>query len=87
MREPLEIINELKHVTYWSQPNMKYEETMNLLFELEATLSLAEEIVVIEEQTVEEPIVEVVEEVVIEETVTEEPTIEVAAPKKTTRKK
>jgi hypothetical protein len=87
MREPLEIINELKHVTYWSQPNMKYEETMNLLFELEATLSLAEEIVVIEEQTVEEPIVEVVEEVVIEETVTEEPTIEVTAPKKTTRKK
>jgi len=87
MREPLEIINELKHVTYWSQPNMKYEETMNLLFELEATLSLAEEIVVIEEQTVEEPIVEVVEEVVIEETVTEEPTVEVTAPKKTTRKK
>jgi len=87
MREPLEIINELKHVTYWSQPNMKYEETLNLLSELEATLFPAEEIVVVEEPVIEKPIVEVVEEVVIEETVTEEPIVEVTAPKKTTRKK
>jgi len=71
MRTPQEIINELKHVTYWSQPNIKYTETMNLINELEATLFPVEEVVV------EEPIVEIVEEVVVEEfTVNEEPVVE-----------
>jgi hypothetical protein len=53
MRTPLEIIAELKHVTYWSQPNIKYTETMNLLNELEAVLNPIEEVVV-EEPTIEE---------------------------------
>jgi hypothetical protein len=73
MRTLEEIIAELKHVTYWSQPNIKYTETMNLLNELEATLNP------IKEPVVEEPIVEEVvtlEEPVIEETVIEEPTEE-----------
>lgn len=78
MRTPQEIINELKHVTYWSQPNIKYTETMNLINELEATLYPVEEVIV------EEPIVE---EVVVEEIVTEEPIVEVVAPKKTTTRK
>jgi AAA15 family ATPase/GTPase len=38
MRTPLEIIADLKNTTYWSQPNIKYTETMNLLDELEASL-------------------------------------------------
>jgi len=87
MRTPLEIIAEFRNVLYWSQPNMKHDEMLALINELEATLFPVEEIMVIEEPVIEEPIVEVVEEVVIEETVTEEPTVEIAAPKKTTRKK
>jgi hypothetical protein len=63
MRTPLEIIAELKHVTYWSQPNIKYDETMKLLNELEATLNPIEEVVV------EEPIVE---ELTVNEELTEE---------------
>jgi hypothetical protein len=43
MRTPLEIIAELKHVTHWSQPNIKYTETMNLLNELEFLLTLEQE--------------------------------------------
>lgn len=42
MRTPLEIISELKHVTYWSQPNIKFTETMNLLNELETSLTVDE---------------------------------------------
>jgi hypothetical protein len=45
MRTPLEIISELKHVTYWSQPNLKFHETMALLNELETSLNPAEEII------------------------------------------
>ena len=51
MRTPLEIISDLKNVTYWSQPNVKYVETIDLLNELEASLT-----------PIKEPIVEVVEE-------------------------
>lgn len=43
MRTPLEIISELKTVTYWSQPNIKFPETMALLNELEYVLSSSEE--------------------------------------------
>jgi hypothetical protein len=43
MRTPLEIIGELKHVTYWSQPNIKFHETMALLNELETSLNPVEE--------------------------------------------
>ena len=42
MRTPLEIIAELKHVTYWSQPNIKFGETMALINELETALTVEE---------------------------------------------
>ena len=71
MRTPQEVIAELKNVTYWSQPNIKFAETMALLNELEAILNPTEEIV--EEPIVEEP---TIEEVVEETTVEPEVTIE-----------
>jgi hypothetical protein len=42
MRTPLEIIAELKHVTNWSQPNIKFGETMALINELETVLTVDE---------------------------------------------
>jgi hypothetical protein len=74
MRTPQEIIAELKHVTYWSQPNIKFNDTMALLNELEATLNPIEEEPIIEEPTVEEPTVE------------EKPVAKKPAAKKTTKK-
>jgi hypothetical protein len=65
-----------KNINFGQKTNL-----VNLLNELEATLSPVEETVV------EEPTVEVVEEVVVDETVIEEPTVEVVVPKTTTRKK
>ena len=98
MRTLEDIIAELKHVTYWSQPNLKYDETMKLLNELEATLNPIEEVIV------EEPIVEIIEEPteehvediseslsnilsLLENGATEEPIVEVVTPKKTTTRK
>jgi len=89
MRTPQEIIHDLKNITYWSQPNMKYEEIMNLLSELEATFSPVEKVVVVETPVVEELVIEEViteEEITIEDIQTEEPVTE-TAPVKTTRKK
>ena len=99
MATPLEIIAELKHVTYWSQPNIKYTETMNLLNELEAALTPVEEVIV-EEPTVEEVTPEPTEEFnedisesisnilsLLETGAVEEPIAEeVVAPKKRPRK-
>lgn len=84
MRTPLEIIAELKHVTYWSQPNLKFNETMALLHELEAILNPTEE--TIEEPVVEEP---VIEETTIEPEITtqEKPVTKKPPVKKTTSKK
>jgi hypothetical protein len=42
MRTPLEIIAQLKEVTKWSQPNIKFRETMDLLNELETVLTVEE---------------------------------------------
>jgi len=42
MRTPLEIIAQLKHVTYWSQPNIAFTETMALINELETVLTVEE---------------------------------------------
>jgi hypothetical protein len=50
MRTPQEIISEFKNVLYWSQPNMKYNEMLALINELENTLSPSE--AVIEEETI-----------------------------------
>ena len=85
MRAPQEIINELKHVTYWSQPNIKYTETMNLINELEASLNP------IEEPVVEEYVEDISESLsnilsLLETGAVEEPIAEVVAPKKRTRK-
>jgi len=91
MREPLEIIANLKQVTYWSQPNIKFDETMQLLNELENALTPVEVEPIVEKPIVEEPIVEeVIEEVVVEELITEEPVVEevvVKAPKRNAKKK
>jgi hypothetical protein len=98
MRTPLEIISEFRTLLYWSQPNIKHDEMLALINELEASLNPVEEPVVVE------PIVEIVEEPIVEEHVediseslsnilslletgaVEEPTVEVVAPKKRTRK-
>lgn len=57
MRTPQEIIDNLKQVTYWSQPNMKYQETMDLINELESSLNPTEEILteIIEPEITKEP--------------------------------
>ena len=64
MRNPQEIINELKHQLHWSQPNNRYNELSNLVNELEATLQPKAPVVK------ETPKVEVVEETVVEATET-----------------
>ena len=85
MRTPQEIINELKHVTYWSQPNIKYAETMNLINELEVTLYPVEEPVVEEHvEDISESISNILS--LLETGAVEEPIAEVVAPKKRTRK-
>jgi hypothetical protein len=90
MRTLEDIIAELKHITYWSQPNLKYDETMKLLNELEATLNPIEEPVV-EEPIIEEHVEDISESLsnilsLLETGAVEEPIAEVVVPK-TTRKK
>ena len=89
MRTPQEIITEFKAVLYWSQPNVKHDEMLALINELEASLNPIEEPIVEAEQVVlmknEEGIFE--EFTVNEEPVVEEPIVEVVAPKKTTTRK
>jgi len=87
MRTIEEIIADLKHNVYWSQPNIKFNELSSLVAELENTLFPSEAIIeepvveeVIEETVNEEPIIE---ETVVEETVIEEPVVA----KKTSKKK
>jgi hypothetical protein len=88
MRTPQEIILEFRDVLYWSQPNMKHDEMLALINELEASLTPVEEPIVEAEQVVlmknEEGIFE--EFTVNEEPVIEEPIAEVVAPKKRPRK-
>jgi hypothetical protein len=92
MRTPLEIIGELKHVTYWSQPNLKFHETMALLNELETSLNPIEEI--IEPEFPQEGQIVLMkdengifEEYIVGETVVEEPVTEIPAAKKPVAKK
>lgn len=80
MRNPQEIINELKHQLNWSQPNIRYTELSNLINELEATLN-TQPTTKKSTPIVEEPVV--VEDAVVE-TVVEEVTE--TKPKKTTKK-
>ena len=86
MRTPLEITQDLKHVTYWSQPNIKHDELMDLLNELEAALNPTEPEVEVIPAMIEDMIteaVEVIEEPVVEEVVAEAPATTI---KKTTKK-
>ena len=99
MRTPQEIILEFRNVLYWSQPNIKHDEMLALINELEASLNP------VEEPTIEEVLpppteedikkfnealadfleIEVTEE--LTEEVIEEPIVkEVVAPKKRPRK-
>jgi hypothetical protein len=88
MRTPQEIILEFRNVLYWSQPNIKHDEMLALINELEASLNPIEEPIVEAEQVVlmknEEGIFE--EFTVNKEPVIEEPIAEVVAPKKRPRK-
>lgn len=78
MRNPQEIIQELKHQLNWSQPNIRYTELSNLINELEATLNT--------QPTTKKstPIVE--EPVVVEDAVIVEEVVETKVVKKTTKK-
>lgn len=93
MREPLEIIASIRGFISNNNPfRFPYleESMLNLLNELETTLSPAEEVVVVKETpVVEEVVVEETateEEITIEDIQTEEPVVE-TTPTKTTRKK
>ena len=99
MRESLEIITEIKGFIRDKKPiRFPYQETIlvNLLNELETTLSPIEEPVV-EETVTEEPIIEEhVEDIseslsnilsLLENGATEEPIVEVVTSKKTTTRK
>jgi hypothetical protein len=101
MRTPQEIILEFRNVLYWSQPNIKHDEMLALINELEASLNPVEEQIVLmkneegifEEFTVnEEPVVEDISESLsnilslLENGAVEEPIAEVVAPKKRPRK-
>jgi len=78
MEKLLGIISQLRHVTEWSQPNIKFVETMALINELE------EEVNTLQVAEPKEEIVEVPQEPVVDEiiTATEEPVITEEAPKK-----
>lgn len=101
MRIPQEIITEFRSVLYWSQPNMKHDQMLALINELEDSLNPIEEQIVLmkneegifEEFTVnEEPVVEDISESIsnilslLENGATEEPISEVVTPKKRPRK-
>lgn len=101
MRTPQEIITEFRSVLYWSQPNMKHDQMLALINELEDSLNPIEEQIVLmkneegifEEFTVnEEPVVEDISESIsnilslLENGATEEPISEVVTPKKRPRK-
>ena len=85
MRTPQEIIQEFKTVLYWSQPNIKHDEMLALINELEASLNPVEEPVVEEHvEDISESISNILS--LLETGAVEEPTVEVVAPKKRTRK-
>jgi hypothetical protein len=96
MRTPLEIIGELKHVTYWSQPNIKFHETMALLNELETSLNPIEETIEEDIPQIPEPEGQIVlmkdengifEEYLVGEVAVEEPVTETPPVKKPVAKK
>ena len=85
MREPLEIIAEFRNVLYWSQPNMKHDEMLALINELEASLNPIEDPVVEEYvEGISESLSNILS--LLETGAVEEPIAEVVAPKKRPRK-
>jgi hypothetical protein len=85
MRTPLEIIAEFRNVLYWSQPNMKHDEMLALINELEASLNPVEEPVVEEYvEGISESLSNILS--LLETGAVKEPIAEVVAPKKRTRK-
>ena len=85
MRTPLEIIAEFRNVLYWSQPNMKHDQMLALINELEASLNPVEEPVVEEYvEGISESLSNILS--LLETGAVKEPIAEVVAPKKRTRK-
>jgi hypothetical protein len=85
MRTPLEIISEFRTVLYWSQPNIKHDDMLALINELEASLNPVEEPIVEEHvEDISESLSNILS--LLETGAVEEPTVEVVAPKKRTRK-
>jgi hypothetical protein len=85
MRTPLEIIAEFRNVLYWSQPNMKHDQMLALINELEASLNPIEEPVVEEYvEGISESLSNILS--LLETGAVKEPIAEVVAPKKRTRK-
>ena len=83
MQRLLEIVEQLRHVTEWSQPNIKYVETMALINELEEEIRNPKEIEIVDvvvEPTIETPIIDepIIEAPIIETLKVEE----VEVPKK-----
>jgi|694.fasta_scaffold10563_2 hypothetical protein len=70
MKTPNQIVKELKHVVEWSQPNIRYNEIMSLIKQLEISLNppTNKPTPIIEKPVVKAPVVETpVEELTIEE--------------------
>jgi hypothetical protein len=85
MRTPLEIIAEFRNVLYWSQPNIKHDQMLALINELEASLNPIEEPVVEEYvEGISESLSNILS--LLETGAVKEPIAEVVAPKKRTRK-
>jgi hypothetical protein len=85
MRTPLEIISEFRTVLYWSQPNIKHDDMLALINELEASLNPVEEPIVEEHvEDISESLSNILS--LLETGAVEEPIAEVVAPKKRTRK-
>jgi hypothetical protein len=85
MRTPQEIILEFRNVLYWSQPNMKHDQMLALINELEASLNPVEEPVVEEYvEGISESLSNILS--LLETGAVKEPIAEVVAPKKRTRK-
>ena len=83
MEKLLEIIEQLRQVTEWSQPNIKYVETIALINELEEEIKNPKQPEIAEavEPTVETP--PVIEATTVDEPVVEAPKVEEPeAPKK-----
>ena len=92
MREPIEIIAEFRAVLYWSQPILKYDEILNLINELEATLKTPIKVLPVVEEVIEEHIIGEIlevtfsEPILIEEVVVEEPTVRTVKVKRPRKK-